>query len=148
MFMKSQYEIKKASLTILEKKGKILMIRRYNTGFADGMYTLPSGKVEMEESFIEAALRESSEEVNVNIDAEHLESVLIMFEKTKNVEWIHHFFRTSEWMGEIKNMEPNKCDDISWFDINNLPENTLPFVKYAIEKIYVEKKHYCEYREE
>ena len=61
--MGNQYDIKKASLTILEKEGKILMIRRYNTGFADGMYTLPSGKVDLEETFVEASHRETLEEV-------------------------------------------------------------------------------------
>ncbi|NCC71082.1 NUDIX domain-containing protein [bacterium] len=143
--MNNQYEIKKASLTILEKDAKILMIRRYNTGFADGLYTLPSGKVELNETFAQAAIRETLEEVNAKIKFSNLESVLIMFEKTKDIEWIHHFFLCKEWEGKIQNMEVNKCDDIDWFDINNLPENTLAFVKDAIKKIYFDKQHYCEY---
>ncbi len=30
-------------------------------------------------------------------------------------------------------MEPNKCSELSWFDINNLPRNIIPCVKKAIE---------------
>ena len=30
-------------------------------------------------------------------------------------------------------MEPDKCSELSWYDINNLPENIIPCVKKAIE---------------
>jgi hypothetical protein len=30
-------------------------------------------------------------------------------------------------------MESQKCDDLSWFEINNLPENIIPYIKRAIE---------------
>lgn len=137
--------IKKASLTILEKEGKILLIRRFNTGFADGLYTLPSGKVYKNESFTQTAIRETFEEVNVKIEAPDLRSVHIMSENRSDEddEWIHHFFLVKKWSGEIKNMEPHKCDDIRWFDISKLPNNILPFIKDAIEKIY-NKCHYSE----
>lgn len=136
---------KTASLTILEKEGKILLIRRFATGFADGLYTLPSGKVDENESFTEAAIRETLEEVNVEIELTDLKSAHIMFERRdkEKENWIHHFFLVKKWHGEIKNMEPHKCDDIQWFYINKLPSNILPFVKYAIEKIY-ENCHYSE----
>ncbi len=133
---------RKASLVILEREGQILLIRRSNTGFADGLYTLPSGKVEFGESFTKAAIRETFEEVNVKISK--IKSTHLISEKRENEEWIHHFFLAKEWSGEIKNMEPHKCDEIQWFNINDLPENTLPFVKSALEKIYKEGQHYSE----
>lgn len=54
------------------------------------------------------------------------------------------FFVATDWTGEIKNMEPEKCDDLSWFDMNNLPPNTIPYIKTVIENI-LNKKHYSEY---
>ena len=138
---------KKASLTILEKDDKILLIRRFNTGFADGLYTLPSGKVDLDESFTSAAIRETFEEVNAKIKPSDLKSIHIMSENCpdEDTEWIHHFFLTKKWSGEIRNMETHKCDDIQWFNIGELPSNILPFVKRAIEKIYNDKCHYSEY---
>jgi ADP-ribose pyrophosphatase YjhB (NUDIX family) len=49
------------------------------------------------------------------------------------VEYIDFFFIAKKWEGEPTIKEPNKCDDMSWFPINNLPKNTLPYVKNVIE---------------
>lgn len=50
-------------------------------------------------------------------------------------ERINFFMEALEWKGKIKNKEPHKCDSILWFDIDNIPENTIEYVKIAIECI-------------
>ena len=45
----------------------------------------------------------------------------------------HFFLRASDWRGEVMNMEPDKCDDLRWFGIHDLPDNTVPYVSHAIE---------------
>jgi hypothetical protein len=32
-------------------------------------------------------------------------------------------------------MEPEKCSNIAWFDLDNLPENMVDCVKFSIENI-------------
>jgi hypothetical protein len=48
-------------------------------------------------------------------------------------EYVSFFLAASEWSGEVTNMEPHKCDDLSWFDFDDLPQNTIPYVRRAIE---------------
>ena len=50
-------------------------------------------------------------------------------------QWVDVFFQATTWLGDITNKESHKCDDLSWFDMNALPENTIPYIKQAIEAI-------------
>jgi len=49
-----------------------------------------------------------------------------------NERRINLFFTAKKWKGQPTKMEPNKCDDLRWFRLNNLPHNTIPYVKQAI----------------
>jgi hypothetical protein len=60
---------------------------------------------------------------------------LVIFEDVGTRERIDVFIKAEKWNGEIKNMEPHKCDDLRWFPLNALPKNTIPHVKHAIECI-------------
>lgn len=111
---------------------KILLMRRKDTGFADGFYSMPAGKLEPKESVENAIIREVEEEININIKNETLKTIQVMNRNGSDRERIDYFFTVDRWSGEIKNNEPNKCDDLKWFDINNLPENTIPYIKEAI----------------
>ena len=58
-------------------------------------------------------------------------------------EYIDMYVRAEKWSGEIQNMEPEKCDELAWYDLDNLPENMVPEVKSALE--HIEKGvHYSE----
>ena len=50
-----------------------------------------------------------------------------------NIEYLHFFLEAPVWSGEITNMEPDKCDELKWFGIRDLPDNTIPYVRRAIE---------------
>jgi len=120
---------------ILVKDNKILLSRRFNTGFADGKYSFPAGHLDNdEETFKQAIIREAKEEIGVEIV--DLELVHVMHRKQlepTNERRINLFFIASKWRGEPKIMEPNKCDDLSWFEIDKLPNNVIPYIKQAID---------------
>ena len=65
--------------------------------------------------------------------------------RLKAVEW--SLYEIWEWQGEVTNMEPQKCDDLSWFRLDNLPDNMLPLIRHVLEDIS-NQVHYSEYVEE
>ena len=121
---------------------KILMLRRAHTGYQDGNYSLVAGHHEDGESLTHTAVREAKEEAGVDIEPQNL-SLKVLVHKKEADERIAVFFAVHHWSGEIQNMEPDKCDDLSWFALDNLPSNTIPYIRAALDalrnnKIYVE----------
>jgi 8-oxo-dGTP diphosphatase len=53
---------------ILAEGRKVLLLRRANTGFADGWWSVPGGSLEHGETLPQAAAREALEEIGVTID--------------------------------------------------------------------------------
>jgi 8-oxo-dGTP diphosphatase len=114
------------------KDDKILLLRRFNTGYEDGNYSVVAGHVDAGETVTQAAIREAQEEAGVVLQPEELQVVHIMNRKS-NDERVDFFIVVKGWSGEIRNMEPEKCDNLSWFPLDSLPANMIPYVRYAIE---------------
>ncbi|KKU55299.1 MAG: hypothetical protein UY41_C0008G0022 [Candidatus Moranbacteria bacterium GW2011_GWE1_49_15] len=128
---------------MLIKDGKILMLRRFNTGYEDGNYSFPAGHVEEGESFKQTAIREAKEEIGVDVKEEDISLAHVMHRVP--LGRISVFMKAEKWEGEIRNLEPEKCDDLSWFDLDVLPKNTIPYIRKAVEglkggKVYSEDK--------
>lgn len=125
-----------ASYLILKQENKILLIRRFNTGYEDGNYSMISGHLEPGEKFSEAIVREAQEEAGITIDPKNLKIVHIMHRKKQNgVEIMDVFFMAEKWSGVLENKEPHKCDDFAWFDIDHLPENLIHCLKIMLEDV-------------
>lgn len=116
------------------------MLRRFNTGYHDGYYSLAAGHKESKETFKKCLLREVKEEINIDLNEKNLKIIHIMsryaipnpFELKDRIDI---FIKATRWKGEINNREPNKCDDIKWFPIDGLPKNTIPFIEHALKCI-------------
>jgi 8-oxo-dGTP diphosphatase len=100
----------------------------------DGFYSFPAGHVESGETFTEAIIRESKEEINIDLANSDIKLVHIT-QRIQDQERLDAFFVATNWDGEIKNLEPEKCDDLSWFDLDNLPDNIIPYLKTVIKNI-------------
>lgn len=131
---KEKFKVIPTSHLILIKDGKILLSRRFNTGYEDGNYSVVAGHWERNETSIQAMIREAKEEANIEIKPKDLEVVHVMNRKSSD-ERIDFFIQAKNWKGELRNMESQRCDDLKWFDINDLPKNTIPYVKQAIDCI-------------
>lgn len=111
---------------------EILLLRRFNTGYRDGEYSVPAGHLDGGETVMAAAAREAAEEVGVRIEAQHLIFSSVMH-RNEGDERIDFFVHVQRWTGEPFNAELNKCDDLRWVDVNALPANSVPYVRRAIE---------------
>jgi len=132
-----------AAYILFRKGDEILLLRRAHTGYRDGEYSLPAGHVggadeQGGESAIAAAAREAKEEVGVDIAATDLQLAHTMHRYNTDPvphERIDLFFEAQKLHGEIANAEPHKCDELRWVRPDVLPDNVIPEVRQALEKI-------------
>lgn len=128
---------------VLINNGKILLLRRYNTGYQDGNYSLVSGHFKGGEIAAECIAREALEESGIILDTSDLKVVNVIHRLSTDREYFDIFVSASKWVGEIINMEPDKCDELKWFELNDLPSNMAPEVKMALNNIN-NGRHYGE----
>lgn len=135
--MKSRFTLVVAAHLLLIKGKHILLQRRYNTGYEDGKYSLPAGHSEGAETITQALAREISEEIGIKtIDP----TCVHVMHRLTNREQIDFFFKVEKWVGKPRILETQKADHLEWFTLTDLPENTTPYVKKAIE--YFKKNIY------
>lgn len=122
---------------------KILLLRRYNTGYEDGNYSVVAGHLDGGETVKQAAVREAKEEAGVSLQEDDVEIVGVMHRKAGD-ERIDFFALIKNWKGEIQNLEPHKCDDLRFFSLNELPTNIIPYILRAIDN-YKERRWFDSY---
>jgi 8-oxo-dGTP diphosphatase len=110
----------------------VLLLRRFNTGWEDGKYSVPAGHVEIGETVIQATIREAREEIGVQLEHQDIEVVHVMNRKSEE-ERIDFFLVVKRWTGEIVNNEPDKCDELSWYPLTSWPSNVIPYVRKGWE---------------
>lgn len=136
LFMKDRFKVIPAAYLLMVKEGEILLLRRFQTAYYDGCYSLPAGHVEENETCTDSIVREAHEEVGITLKKEDLRFAHILYRMhgiPAPYGRLDIFFTADKWVGEPKNMEPEKCDDIQWFPLGRLPENMVPEVRQAIE---------------
>lgn len=116
----------------LMREDQVLFLRRFNTGYEDGNYSVPAGHLDGGESVRRAMVREAREELGINIPPDDLVFAGVFHRKSED-ERVDFFMVARSWDGAPRNYEPEKCDEVKWFSLDALPENLIPYVRRALE---------------
>lgn len=111
---------------ILDNQNRVLLCKRRDKD----LWNLPGGIVEKKESPWTAAIRESQEEINVDIKIEKL--VGIYFKQDQD-EIVFQF------LARIEKGIPSESEEsreVAYFDVNALPENTAPRQKERVQLFF------------
>jgi ADP-ribose pyrophosphatase YjhB (NUDIX family) len=117
---------------LLFKEGRVLLLRRQNTGYEDGNYSVIAGHVEPNETARAGMVREAKEEAGITVRPGELRLCHVVHRKAEK-ERVSFFFQAENWQGEPSNKEPHKCSELAWFNISSLPTNMVAYVRQAIE---------------
>ncbi|TJY42451.1 NUDIX domain-containing protein [Cohnella pontilimi] len=120
------------------KDNEVLLLKRQNTGFEDGKWSVVAGRMDGREEVKLAAIREAKEEAGVDIDPNDLSVVGVTHRKTIDSEWIDFYLTVHKWSGSITNVEPHKCEELRWFKTKELPDNMIEYVRRAVVREHTE----------
>jgi len=119
---------------LLKKGNKILLGKRHLDKKEEGYkvrknnlvntWTMPGGKLELGETLIECAKRETLEETGIILNS--LKLICVNDATESNGYFITIGFISEDFRGEPKTMEKDKITDWQWFSLESLPELLFP----------------------
>ena len=135
MSTRERFKLSASVFMILKKSNKVLLLKRSNTGWMDGLFSVPAGAIDGKETLLEAVMREVQEEIGVAVEPKNIRLVHTMHCFTGSDEWLGQYFITESWEGEHRICEPEKHSELQWVAANSLPDTVIPYVGQAIDHI-------------
>jgi 8-oxo-dGTP diphosphatase len=120
---------------LLNADNQVLLLRRINTPFCEGCYSLPGGKIEYGETARETVIREARDSLGIDITLDDIAFKHIMYRKCNEPEFFACVFQVNSPNHQPINNQPDRHDIMEWFDMQRLPEKMVPAHRYAIEQI-------------
>lgn len=142
--MKTRHTIIPAVFLVLRQGDQVLLQRRRNTGHGDGSLSLVGGHIDEYEPALSTLCREAKEEIGISIQRNDAKFVYVLHRKQDKEERVDFFFEVTKWKGEITISEPQKCAELVYCPMNQLPTDVLPYIKHALSDINL-GIHYGEY---
>ncbi len=141
--MTSRFVVVPAAYVILIRpaagtgRREVLLQLRRGTGYMDEHWASVAGHVERGESVFEAARREAAEEVGVT-DVDLVPLCAMQRTGTSGLpvdERVDYFFTATSWSGTPRIVEPAKCADLRWFDLDALPTPVVPHEQVVLGSV-------------
>jgi len=131
---------------LVHRNAEILFLKRRNTGYGDGCYSIVAGHIEPDEAAPDAAARELEEETGLSVtpDALRLVHVLQKFAASPRLSF---FFDLALPAGQQPlNREPDRCEALLWAPLSSPPTPLIPYVAATLRR-YVAKELYATFSE-
>lgn len=140
------FRVVPAAYVFLRREGQVLLQLRQGTGFRDGHWSAAAaGHVEADESVREAAVRETREELGVEVAPADLVPVTTMHRGEPGgpalEQRVDFFFTATRWAGAPAIREPEKVGDLRWFPFVALPNLVVPHELVVLRALHDEGRH-------
>ena len=124
-------------MIIVDNDNKILLQKRKGSKLWPEYYALPAGHIDEGENQYDALVREAKEELDIEINPKDIINSYVVLRRNyfeidgKKLEpYIDYYFEISKYKGIPKIVELNKCEELIWSNIDDLPK---PFINYEGE---------------
>jgi 8-oxo-dGTP diphosphatase len=120
---------------LLLRDGDLLLGRRANTGYGDGAYEPPSGRLAERETLVEAAVRVAAAQVGIEVDPARVSLAHVLHDVSGQGRMA--FFLTADgWTGDVGPTPGNSgtlsYSDFGWFPLGKLPANMIDRARVAV----------------
>jgi 8-oxo-dGTP diphosphatase len=110
---------------IINDKNEVLLLKRGKKSKNEvGVWSKVGGTVEFGDTIEDTVVKEAKEEIDCDIEIIQLINHINHIIPEEKQHWVSFNFLAKIVSGVPKIMEPEKCEEIKWFHIDNLPENS------------------------
>ncbi|MFI2781874.1 trifunctional class I SAM-dependent methyltransferase/NUDIX hydrolase/VOC family protein [Streptomyces sp. ALB3] len=135
---------------VLRRGPDVLLARRAGTGYADGLLHVPSGHAEDGEDVRAAVIRETAEEIGVELDPDELRVALVMQHRgpggNPRMGWF--FEADHDPARPPRNAEPDKCSELGWFPLDALPDDMVAYCRAGLDGYRAEQRFLIHWHED
>jgi len=119
---------------LLVSGGDLLLGRRANTGYGDGAYEPPSGRLAERETLVEAAVRVAAAQVGVALDPARV-SLAHVLHDVSGAGRMAFFLTADGWDGDTSPVPlagAGSYSDFGWYPLTELPANMIDRARVAV----------------
>jgi len=120
---------------LLVSNGELLLGRRANTGYGDGAYEPPSGRLAERETLVEAAVRVAAAQMGVALDPARV-SLAHVLHDVSGAGRMAFFLTTDGWARGACPVPAaggtRSYSDFGWYPLTDLPANIIDRARVAI----------------
>lgn len=119
---------------IVDRVGRIFLARRGPKAKNEqGLWEFPGGSVEFGETLAAALQREMYEEYGIEISVGELLDVVDHILPREQQHWVSPTFICEIVAGESQIREPEKCTEIGWFKVDQVPSELTQITRLNLE---------------